>query len=572
MRLRLLSLLPGLAASAGAIDTPTHQPEGLHNANHVFNAIHSSLRQWGSSLQHNGMSFFLASVPEGTQFYHGRHGNETVKGIEWLAFEPEHAMVFAGPRPRRPPPGRGPPGETPGDGPPGPPPMHAEGGPKKKHGRKPPHDDYHGQSSPTDATDRQSPMGKPNSEKANSKQEEESAGYLHTYRTKNPLSLLYIDGMSAGKTNKGTLDSTDIVLLGWNASDDKSHGRWGEDARAQQLCDIAAHEWGDRIDGFLRMEMGFEIILCDFEKHLDTERVTKVEGRVPDERGPRGGFGDMTYYRAVAARFDGIGGNRVQLNYDDFVTAYAYGLDLFHGEQLPRLVNVSNSTMETMRADITAMVLSHTPPAVYKKLPAPTNWQNIADMVVERYSSRFPDLLSSRVKSLQQFQAEVTAILRPYVDHGLRNSTAEVERCATPYLPREVLEAPEAAPLAAHAIRGVATAICSSLVNASQTKTLEDAQSVIRNLTEYLQWTTWKRCTGCEANEVCFIPIWPAGRTQDYEKPQCQSSLPNSRGDSYWGGFGPRGGKGRDGHNPHPPPYPYPYGYASEGRRGKYEL
>ncbi|KAK8162465.1 hypothetical protein BKA80DRAFT_183806, partial [Phyllosticta citrichinensis] len=479
MRLQLLSLLPGLAAGA-AIDTPTHQPDGLHNANHIFNAVHSSLRQWGSSLQHNGMSFFLGSVPEGTQFYHGRHSNQTVKGIEWLAFEPEHAMVFAGPRPRRPPPGHGPPGEAPGEGHP------------------------------------------------------DSAGYLHTYRTKHPLSLLYIDGMSAGKTNKGTLDSTDILLLGWNISDDKPHGRWGEDARAQHLCDIAAHEWGDRIDGFLRMEMGFEIILCDFEKHLDTERVTQVEGRVPDERGPRGGFGDMTYYRAVAARFDGIGGDRAQLNYDDFVTAYAYGLDLFRGEQLPRLANVSNSTLQTMRADVTAMVLSHTPPVVYKKLPASRNWQNIADMVVERYSSRFPDLLSSRVNSLKQLQAEVTAILRPYIDYGLRNSTAEVERCATAYLSREVLEAPEAAPLAAHAIRGVTTAICSSLVNASQAKTLEDAQSVIRNLTEYLQWTTWKRCTGCEANEVCFIPIWPAGRTQDYENPQCQSSLPNSRGDSYW--------------------------------------
>ncbi|KAK7533513.1 hypothetical protein IWX49DRAFT_315222 [Phyllosticta citricarpa] len=567
MRLQLLSLLPGLAAGA-AITTPTHQPDGLHNANHIFNAIHSSLRQWGSSLQHNGMSFFLASVPEGTQFYHGRRSNETVKGIEWLAFEPEHAMVFAGPRPRRPPPGRGPPGEGPGGGPPGTPPMHTKGGPRK-HGRKPPHDDYHGEWNPTDATDRQFPMGKPSSKKAKSEEEEEeeSAGYLHTYRTKHPLSLLYIDGMSAGKTNKGTLDSTDLLLLGWNASDDKPHGRWGEDARAQQLCDIAAHEWGDRIDGFLRMEMGFEIILCDFEKHLDTERVTQVEGRVPDERGPKGEFGDITYYRAVAARFDGIGGNRVQLNYDDFVTAYAYGLDLFHGEQLPRLVNASNSILQTMRADVTVLVLSHTPPAVHKKLPAPTNWQNIADMVVERYSTRFPDLLSSRIDSLEKLQAEVKAILRPYIDYSLRNSTAEVERCATPYLSREVLEAPEAAPLAAHAIRGVTTAICSSLFHASQAKTLEDAQAGIRNLTEYLQWTTWKRCSGCNVNEVCFIPIWPVGRTQDYENPQCQSSLPNSRGDSYWRGLGPHC-KEKEGHYP----YPYPYPYGQEGRCENYEL
>lgn len=78
----------------------------VDNANHIFNAIHSSMRQWGSSLNHNGMSFFLATVPEGTQLYHGTWDPDFVKGMQWLAFEPEHALIFAGPR-RGPPPGEG---------------------------------------------------------------------------------------------------------------------------------------------------------------------------------------------------------------------------------------------------------------------------------------------------------------------------------------------------------------------------------------------------------------------------------------------------------------------------------
>ena len=41
------------------------------------------------------MSFFLATIPAGTELYHGRGSNATVKGFEWLAFEPEHAMNFA---------------------------------------------------------------------------------------------------------------------------------------------------------------------------------------------------------------------------------------------------------------------------------------------------------------------------------------------------------------------------------------------------------------------------------------------------------------------------------------------
>ncbi len=67
----------------------------LQNANHIFNAIHSSMRQWGSSLNHNGMSFFPAVVPAGTQFYHGRGAEEPVQGLEWLAYEPEHALGFS---------------------------------------------------------------------------------------------------------------------------------------------------------------------------------------------------------------------------------------------------------------------------------------------------------------------------------------------------------------------------------------------------------------------------------------------------------------------------------------------
>lgn len=41
------------------------------------------MRQWGSSLNHNGMSFFMATVPTGTRFYHGTWSSERVMGMEW---------------------------------------------------------------------------------------------------------------------------------------------------------------------------------------------------------------------------------------------------------------------------------------------------------------------------------------------------------------------------------------------------------------------------------------------------------------------------------------------------------
>src|SRR5437588_178864 len=40
------------------------------NAPHMFNAVYSSMRKWESSLNHNGMSIFLARIPNNTHLYH----------------------------------------------------------------------------------------------------------------------------------------------------------------------------------------------------------------------------------------------------------------------------------------------------------------------------------------------------------------------------------------------------------------------------------------------------------------------------------------------------------------------
>ncbi|KAJ7513170.1 hypothetical protein B0H11DRAFT_1948856 [Mycena galericulata] len=78
-----------------------------------------------------------------------------------------------------------------------------------------------------------------------------------TLATTRPLRVLYLDGSSASNMKDGTLDTQDLLLWG------KVHPeRWLEErARIDGLC-----AWGKDlgIDGFLRMEMDFEIMLCDF--------------------------------------------------------------------------------------------------------------------------------------------------------------------------------------------------------------------------------------------------------------------------------------------------------------------
>ncbi|KAH8817621.1 hypothetical protein DL96DRAFT_1622935 [Flagelloscypha sp. PMI_526] len=78
-----------------------------------------------------------------------------------------------------------------------------------------------------------------------------------TLVTHRELNVLYFDGSSAAKMPYGTMDTQDIV--GWgNVYPERS---FRERERIEALCD-----WGKPlgIDGFVRMEMDFEIMLCDF--------------------------------------------------------------------------------------------------------------------------------------------------------------------------------------------------------------------------------------------------------------------------------------------------------------------
>jgi hypothetical protein len=67
------------------------------------------------------------------------------------------------------------------------------------------------------------------------------------------------------------------------------------------------------------------------------------------QRGGGLGSGDrrdqLSYYQAVAARFDGIGGNRVSVNYDPLLSAYACANATCRDDAgLPRVANNSAVT------------------------------------------------------------------------------------------------------------------------------------------------------------------------------------------------------------------------------------
>jgi hypothetical protein len=361
-----------------------------------------------------------------------------------------------------------------------------------------------------------------------------SRGYLHTYTTTHPLNLLYIDGMSAGKTEVGTLDSQDYTLLNVSGVNRPIY-RDGE--RAQSLCRLSESSWEGRIDGFLRMESGFEVILCDFAAHLRTERITRARPFI--HRGVFMGMDEMeffAYYQAVATRYWGVGRERVVLGYEDFVTAYKYdNIDLFgdRGDGKPRMQNVSWRALEPIRQDVKRLVLSGVPPE-----GSSFDWQAVADKIVLRYAARLRNLLSPGLATADLLHEEIQRILQPFIDFDYRNATAEVERCTRQFIPST--STASSTTLAARVIASVSNTICYTLRSAEETTAQGEynaARQSIEDLLGYLDWTVWKECGGCGDDEICFVPMWPAGSREDYERPGCTnaSALVGRRG--YWGRF-----------------------------------
>ena len=374
-------------------------------------------------------------------------------------------------------------------------------------------------------------------------------GYLHSYSARKDLRLLYLDGSAAATTNKGTLDVSDLLLL--NNSQMKA---FAEHDRARRLCQIAAKDWGGRIDGFVRMEAGFEIIICSFAKSLRLVEALKAEDI--DHGGTITGRTDIFHWlRAVAARYDGIGGSppRVQLNYDTFLTAYAYSLDVFQNGStaLPRLIAAPQNILEDMRSDLRSIIFQSD--SFDKITHSSCNWQAVTDMIVQKYANPLQYLVTSTKlsKSSKRLAQELNYMMRPFFDTLHRDAAIETERCAAEFMPSDFHSSDShdnIGSLSERAIYTVSYRICFTLINAlwslnhpsssSSTHSNEDIPTqhltTLRDLTSYLAWTEWKKCKGCAWNEICSIPMFPFGVAGDHERPRCRSAENLGELTGYW--------------------------------------
>ncbi|ROW17273.1 hypothetical protein VPNG_01401 [Cytospora leucostoma] len=559
--LHLVTIISYVALRTAAISTSNHPDvdAAQQNAFAIFNSIHSAMRQWGSSVNHNGMSFYLATAPEGSVFYHGNRSPDPPGTFEWLSFEFEHAGSFARSwEPRsfqnaleEPPSGN----------------ALAEAllWHRSSHYMAPcvalsEHDSFF------DIITAQRPI-------STSKRDDDDKdlprrprfpdkpvrGYLQMYRANRPLNLLYIDGQAAANCELGPIDSQDTVLLDYGSSPPLIYDDY---QRAADLCALA-DEWafptGGKLDGFIRMEAGFEIIQCDFSAAggLDLVSVQASPFRNESRSEEYNAYiHTFEWFRAVTERYHGHPAGRVDIDWSSMVSAYAYPVNLsnpdWSRQDLPRLVNATREGTRGIRERLRQVVSQRGGKHVADDRGV-VDWQALADKIVTRFSDRLWYMANGRLTG-DALILTIGTVIDPfisYTDHTPMAENLAIGRCTQHYLDPTILHhdvwTPEDHVIAA-AIETVSYKICDALFSARNIlrshrttplhevdSSVEQAQTVIRHLVEELRWTTWKECGKCSSpDEVCVIPMFPFGANTDYFSPSCKNITRFRSSMGYW--------------------------------------
>lgn len=592
--------VPALTPSDAAIQ---------RNAFSIFNAVHSATRQWGSSLNHNGMSIFLATVPEGQLLYHGGDEPHRAKGVmeegfDWLAFEMEHAQMFGRGWSGGPPPFFVPPGDK------SPPPPHddeeenvQEGSVADAHyNRRSLHRmlaQEHSQK--TLSADDDGDDDEPRQPKIPDHFFDDFRGYFHTYRANRPLNLLYIDGMSAGKTDYGCMDTQDMMLLGWpddgfkfmadeeateepkkKKKEDKKKGDkdkdrkgrpgqvWGGELnRARDLCDMAKkwswNDKGDRIDGFVRTEAGFEIIYCDFGEGGGLDVVQIQASPFQNETGGLPMFVGSEFLRGVSLRYHGFPSGRIHVDWSSMVSAFFYDVNLTNPDasrpELPRLSNVTHGERRRIRARVRDVVAARGHLSVHKRQTI--DWQGIVDLIVTRYTQRLDQLARGTTKPITELASQMLpTLLYAYINYTNPDEPhdMQLDRCAKYYLlgalEQESSWTPEDRSIYL-ALKTVTQTICTSLfdirsilykehsheyaditedeVTTPEKRKEPRIRQIVKDLMAKLQWTTWRQCDPCQhPDELCLVAMFPWGDDEDHFHPKCNTMENIETRNGYW--------------------------------------
>ncbi|KAJ6546652.1 hypothetical protein DFH09DRAFT_1039894 [Mycena vulgaris] len=397
----------------------------------------------------------------------------------------------------------------------------------------------------------------------------ESGCWQLTFVATRPLKVLYFDGSSAANMrNKeaGTLDAQDLLVWG-----KVEPARWvAERARIDGLC-----AWGREfgIDGYVRMEMDFEVMICDFTAGIElvaADFLAALWARhitAPLHPGaPSPAVKSLLNFETVRAgswhnRYPGE--TRIALDLSRLISFYDTSLVpslVPHRAGLERWDHRLQSISDADLAAVTKRLRAALAPAEASAHGSGVDWQTLYRVVVDRYADRLELLeyllntttaenLAARAPTIQ---AQLRVMLTPYILYTARptrGDTADDDAWAAPvwrgcatrhtahiHASRELngrLTAGEG--LLLRAVDETSREICRVVVRmwasgvragldalipleddadlsdaATTSRVVEGWRAEARALMAWLDWSVWIKCRpACGVEEMCYLPTWP---------------------------------------------------------------
>ncbi|KAG2145287.1 uncharacterized protein EDB93DRAFT_512040 [Suillus bovinus] len=385
-------------------------------------------------------------------------------------------------------------------------------------------------------------------------------GWQLTMAVTRPLKVLYFDGSSSAKLSEGTIDTQDIITWG-EVQPERS---WDELSRIQELC-----RWGKEfgIDGFARMEMSFEVMLCDFTAGVEVVSFLHVRLTWKDTHVPsppyRPPLDQDIWNRTFEAMYSGSwhnnypGESRIVLDLAGLVSLYDIALA---PSLVPvraklerwdyRVLGISPEDISQVKRKLTEVVNRPDP-------GSGVDWMVLTHVIVDRYADRLEftkHLLNFTSSDSQEFlrrarfvQTQLRIMLAPYLlddtvvpdanNPGLQQlqwASPIFRLCATTHTSVIINLTPSMTPserLLLKAIEDTTREICRVTTNMwavgvmsgldvifpmepneepDIVQIMNDWRQDIEKLMSWLDWSIWIKCRpACSAEEMCYLPTWP---------------------------------------------------------------
>ncbi|KAG2093514.1 uncharacterized protein F5147DRAFT_840458 [Suillus discolor] len=391
------------------------------------------------------------------------------------------------------------------------------------------------------------------------------SGWQLTLAAMRPLKVLYFDGNSAAKVSEGTMDTQDIIAWG-----EVQPERYRDDqSRIKDLC-----RWGQEfgIDGFVRMEMDFEVMLCDVTAGVEVVSFLHVrvswKDRIPYPGVPstpsNPALDSDIWNRTFESMHSGSwhnrypGDSRIVLDLAGLVSLYDIALapslvpvraGLERWDH--RVLGISSEDISQVKRKL-AEVISRPDPS------SGIDWKTLTHVIVDRYADRLEfmqhllNFTSSDSQELLQramlMQNQLRVVFAPYILNATVVPSADTpglpplqwaspmfRLCATTHTTAMINHVPLMTPserLLLKAIEDTTREICrvttkmwavgvmSGLdvlfpleLNEEEldvAQIMNDWRQDTQKLMSWLDWSIWIKCRpACGPEEMCYIPTWP---------------------------------------------------------------